>query len=107
MTAGELRHRVHIEQPVRAEHPDTGEIVVTWATVATVWASVLARRSDEREEAKQIVAQTAYDVRIRHRTGITSDHRLTWDGKTLKLIGEPIDPDGKRSELRIQAVEVS
>jgi len=72
--SGDLRHRVEIQ----AATTDTSTIdhAPTWAPVATVWASIVAKSGTEAEKGEQVKATTDYEITIRHYDGLTSAHRI-------------------------------
>lgn len=105
MQSGRLRERVTIQQQsiTRAAN---GEEIVTWADVATVWASVLPKASGERfiVGAAQELAKISHTVRIRYRAGITPKMRLSWTGRLL-YINSITDPTGRRAEMVLMCEE--
>lgn len=58
MQAPRLRHKVTIQQPIAAVN-GYGERIVTWSTVATVWAAVRLCRGREFFDAEQVQANVA------------------------------------------------
>lgn len=99
MQAGRLRERVTIQQQ-SVSRDSYGAEIVTWADVATVWASVLPKASAERfiVGAAQDLAKISHAVRIRYRTGITPKMRVSWGGRFL-YVQTVTDPDGREREL--------
>lgn len=53
MNAGQLRHRVTIQQLTKVEDEGGGYAEV-WTDVATVWAAIKPMRGNERYEAQQV-----------------------------------------------------
>jgi SPP1 family predicted phage head-tail adaptor len=84
--ASRLRERITIEQPNRT--PDTyGGQVVTWTTLATVYASVVAITGSAREThvAGQSEALAGYRITIRKRDDVRGDMRIQWRNRTLQI----------------------
>lgn len=75
MQAGELRQRIALEQQVQAQDPATGDISVTWALVATVWANVQPLSAREFIAAQATQAQVDTKITLRYRDGITAAMR--------------------------------
>lgn len=76
---GELRHRCLIERKVVTQDPDYGTEVITWQTVATVWANiedVLPSKSEAVKSGLDTATQQTR-VRIRWRDDIDSTMRVT------------------------------
>lgn len=99
--AGQLRERVAIERPVRTAD-GAGGADVTWETLATVWAEVVALGGNEQPLAEHNEARGACRVTIRFRADVTAQMRLVWRGAALNIRGLR-DPDGKRQWLTINA----
>lgn len=104
MRAGELRHRVTIQQK-SVTRDSYGAEVITWTDVATVWAAVEPLRGREFLEAKQIQSETAYRVRIRHRSDVDTDMRVMWNSRTLEIVAV-LDIGGLGRELELMCREV-
>ncbi len=105
MRAGELRHRVTIQQKsvVRGTY---GEEDVAWTDVATVWGSVEPLQGREFIEAKQTQAEITTRIRIRYRSGISPEMRAVWDGHIYD-IEAVIDVGGRKRELQLMCTEVT
>lgn len=104
MRAGELRHRVTIQQPVESRN-SFGEVTVTWQDVATVWAAIEPLRGREFWEARQTVAEMDVRIRIRYRSGITPKMRVVWGSKVYD-IESVIDVESRRKELHLMCREM-
>lgn len=104
MRAGTLRERVELVWFQPTDGGEWGQPHGTWTTWATVWANVTATGGGEivKDDAPQ--ASTTYTVRMRYRDDVTAEDRLVRRGKTLEIVSV-IDPDGRRRELLIQAME--
>ena len=102
--SGRMRHRIDIHRPVNSTDA-AGQPIRNWATVAAaVPAYVQAHRGGEAERAETIQSRHLFHVHTRYRDGITSDMRLTWNGRTLD-VESVIDPTGTRRVLVIEAHE--
>lgn len=87
LAAGKLRHRLLIQRPDTVQDPTTGEMVVTWADVASVWGSL------EPLSAREFIASSAEqsEVRakavIRHRDDVDATMRVIHGGKQYQILG--------------------
>ena len=106
--AGGYRERVAIQALTRSLDNQGGwSNAVTYATISngTVWAAV--RQEDATEEiragARMLISR--YTVEIRHRSGITTDHRLTWGSRTLRILGIR-DPLSRHEKLLLSCEEM-
>ena len=89
MGIGQKRHRLAVQEPVRVRDPTTGELVATWATVATVWASIEPIRGRELLQNEQILDDM--DTRIRIRWSPLADtftmaHRAVHQGTVFNFV---------------------
>lgn len=93
-TANELREQVTIQQATSTRDEYNAEIL-TWATVATVWARVLERSGREPVLADRPVMLISYEVTIRDGLTVTHGQRVIWRTKTLNVeTATPLPADG-------------
>ena len=76
MEAGEFRHRVSLQKPEYVQDPETGENVLTWVAVQTVWAKIAPLRAREFIASQATQSEVTTEVFIRFR----SDIQPTWRG---------------------------
>lgn len=99
MAAGSRRYLVTLQQP---DLTGSGG----YADVAQVWADMQFQPAGGVPiTAGGPSAQAAHRVRIRFRSDVRSDWRLTVDGRTFQIVGYG-DPDGRRRELMLVCLEV-
>lgn len=87
MRAGLLDRRITI-QGKSITQSDSGDEVVTWTTVATVWAEKVEIRGLERFSIKQIVGHSVKTFKIRWSAAvaaITNEHRIVFDGRLFDI----------------------
>lgn len=99
---GRLDQRVAILRKTGTDD-GAGGTTDTWATVSTVWASVLPKSGAEGVAAMQAREATTYDVVLRARVDVTAADRLLWSGRTLKIDSAP--PPGRDLYRALVAVE--
>jgi len=104
MRAGELRHRVTIQEAVTAQN-SFGEETPSWQDVATVWAAVEPLQGREYFDAQKQVAEVDTRVRVRYRAGIGPTMRVVWGVHTYD-IGAVLDVGGRHRELHLMCREV-
>ena len=85
MRSGRLRHRVVIQE-VDPTADSLGQPVPAWTEVATVWGSVEPLQGREFFAAQQVNADTTVRIRLRYRSGITPDMRISWDGRIYNIL---------------------
>jgi SPP1 family predicted phage head-tail adaptor len=102
MNAGDLRDRVIIHEEVQT--PDgQGGYTTNWTPIAAapqgVWAKVIGLTGDEALAGLVERSTATWRVTIRKRPGITTKHRLIWDGRTLNVKSVLPDPKEPRAAL--------
>jgi SPP1 family predicted phage head-tail adaptor len=106
MQAGRIRHRVTIQQQSVSQNAYNEE-VVTWVTLASVWAELAPARGQERliALADQVQSSMIQNVRIRYRSDVTPKMRISYGSRILDI--ETVeDPDGRRRRLLLMCREV-
>lgn len=104
MRAGQLRHRVTIQQFTQTQN-EYGEIVEGWTTFATVWAAVEPLRGREFWDAQQLNAEVTARIRLRYLSGVGPTMRVVYDGRTFE-VDSVIDVDERHRELQLMCKEV-
>lgn len=81
-----------------------GAPVISWATLATVFANVTFDRGKEDEVITKETATTIVTFIIRHRTDLTAKHRILYNSKYYDI--ESIKDDQFNQWLTIKTQEV-
>ncbi len=103
MNIGMMRERVAIQAPQELRSP-TGEATLSWATEATVWASVDGLASRDVLQAQQANVIASHKVIMRYRATVNPQYRLLWRGKTLEIVS--VSPRDNRTRLELLVNEV-
>lgn len=82
--AGELDQRVEIRREVR-DDDGMGGSVLSWETIATVWALVRPMTGREREHSDKMNATANYLIVIRYRDDITEEDVIVWRGRQFNI----------------------
>jgi SPP1 family predicted phage head-tail adaptor len=85
MRAGDLDRFISIKESVKTQGSN-GEIIITWVTLANVWAKYIPLRGQEFIAAQQITAQMDATFRIRWMDGLTTENQISYDNKTWNII---------------------
>ena len=101
---GDMRRRVALQAATDALD-DYGQAIRTWATYATVWASVVSTPGSEPQSALMQSSVTTYTVTMRYRTDVLPIHRVIYGNITLNIVGISTI-DGLNEHLKITAVQV-
>lgn len=104
MEAGKLRHRVTI-QSKSATQNSYGEEVITWSTLATVWAAVEPLSGREWLEGRQVTAEVTTRIRIRRRGDVTPEMRVVYGSKTYDIMAV-IEIEEQRREEHLMCQEI-
>lgn len=104
MRAGKLDRRITIQRkPVTQS--DSGQEVVTWVDVATVWAEKINVKGLERFAVQQLIGQALMTFRFRWSvtvSEITSTHRILLDGRDFDITD--VREIGRRQGIEIDAL---
>ena len=97
MTPGQLDRRITIQQKTVTQDSDYGTEAITWSTFASRISAqvqdVLPSKSESVQQGMRVANRPAR-VRIRYRTGITSDMRIVVHGtadRTMQITGGPAE----------------
>lgn len=103
MSIGEKRERLVIQSP--SESVDgNGQPVITWATVATVWASVEFLSGRELEAMQKINSMVSVKFRVNYRADITEKYQATWNSTDWNI--HAVLPDPNKFEMTLLASRV-
>lgn len=105
MTAGRLRHRITIQEPVTARN-GFNEAITTWVTVATVWASVEPISGREFFAAEHVQSEITHRIRVRYRAGIAPTMRVVFNGRYL-MIESVINYGERNTDLQLMCREMA
>lgn len=103
MNIGKMNQRVTLQSPTESKSR-SGEVTLTWSDYDETWASVDGLSSRDIMQAMQANVVATHRIRIRHRDGVSHEHRLLWRGKTME-IASVVERDN-RTALEILAREV-
>jgi SPP1 family predicted phage head-tail adaptor len=83
-TGSMLRERIQYQERTTATN-EFGEKVETWATLATLWASVRPQSGSEKIRADQVEASLAFVVEIRFDPRVRVSGRFLYRGQILHI----------------------
>ena len=99
MKAGDLRHRITIQQLAEAEN-DMGDIVQVWTDFAIVWASVEPLSGREYLSAQQVTSETSGRIRMRYKAGVMATMRVLFGGRIYRILSV-INPEERNIEFEL------
>jgi SPP1 family predicted phage head-tail adaptor len=82
MRAGELKHKIKIEEPVYGRDAAGGK-TITWTEVCDVWAAIEPLKGREYIETQKVASEITVRIRIRHRDDIEPHMRVTHIAKSI------------------------
>jgi SPP1 family predicted phage head-tail adaptor len=103
MKAGELRHRLIIEQPAKSKNA-IDETVQSWETFATVWGAVEPATGKLFYAAKQLDSTVDGRVRIRYIKGLLPTMRIKLGDRILSIVSI-LMPQERQREIQIMYTE--
>ena len=102
--AGELRHKIVIQQNTPTTRDSMNVEVDSWADFATVWASIEPIRGKEFWDSQQVNAEITGKIKIRYLAGVISKMRVKYETRIFEIISV-INPGEKNSELQLMVKE--
>jgi len=106
MRAGRLRHRVTIQYG-RTSRDAFGTELLTWLTLATVWADVRSVSGREQVQPdEQIFSNLPHQVTLRYLANVTAKMRSLWNGRVLE-IQSVSEPDNRLRMIQLDCMEIT
>jgi len=103
MSAGALRHRLTLEERVKAEDGGGG-FTESWDAVATLWAAIRPVSGDEQLVGGRLAGNVSHLITLRYRDGVVPEMRFR-QGERIFEIRAVIDPDERKCWLRCPCEE--
>ena len=104
MSAGKRDKRITIQSPSAAQAAD-GQMVNTWATFATVWASIKHQSGASAIKSDGDTSSVKASIRILRLAGVNAGMRVV-HGSTVYAI-EAVLPDEKNIHMDLIGVSVN
>lgn len=101
--AGKLRHEIVIQKTTQTQST-SGAFVDSWATFATVRASIEPLNGKEYFDSQQVNAEENIRFRIRYLPNLTTKMRISWDSRIFD-IRSIINTNERNRELILMVVE--
>lgn len=106
MQAGELDKRVTFERKHQTQASGSGAYSYAWTDFAEVWAKVTEETRPEKVGDGVLLSARPANIFIRWREDITSDMRVRYGERTMKIVAGPAEV-GRREWLKLSAVDFS
>jgi len=97
---GKMRSRITIKQNTGTQKDSTGAVIPNWIDYVSVWAEKAHKTSRKFFAAQKVNAEVQELFTIWYRKDITTDMRVSFDGKIYKILGAN-DPDDTKVKLHI------
>jgi len=82
---GEMCHRLTVQNYTETRN-DYGEMVQSFTTYKTVWASLTVQDNTEKEEGKRNTLTVTHRFTIRWDAGVTTNSRLVFRSDTYTIL---------------------
>jgi SPP1 family predicted phage head-tail adaptor len=105
MRAGRLNTRITIKSPSNTKDSKGRVVEGDGIEVATVWAEKRHVTGKERWANEHVTNELTASFRIRYREDIEPNMLVEHKGVDYQITGQPIDPDGRRTDLILTCVE--
>ncbi len=97
--SGQLDRRIAI-QSFTESTDDFGEVILSFTTLANVWAKVVEKSGNEGEDGNQMVATQKVEFFIRYRSDINEQMQIVYENKTY-TIEAILNADARKSFQKI------
>lgn len=84
--AGQLRHRIVIEQDDAQRDSQTNEPIENWKPFKHLWARIDSASGSERFASQQIEGTVTHQITIRNARGITNKMRVRYDARVFGIL---------------------
>ena len=108
LRAGDLRHSITFKESTETQ-VSAGTRTRTWNPIARcphTRARINTVNSTESAGPGGEATVLTHVVTVRYRDDITSETRIYWNARVLRILGPPVDTDGAHVELVMQCAEV-
>lgn len=102
-TTGDRKHNFAIERATKERVGQDRKPV--YSVIGHRQGSLTPGSATEPVVTEQAIPQTAYKSEILFFPGLTSKDRLTLGSRKFRIVGPPVDPDGKRMKHVLNLVE--
>jgi SPP1 family predicted phage head-tail adaptor len=99
-SAGNRDQRITIERKAGTRNT-YGEVIVSWSTLATVWAEARPVRGSEFLASGQTQARADVMFRIVYRSDLTELDRVVWRGEYYAIVAPPVDVQGAKEVIEL------
>lgn len=99
--SGQLRHRIQLQSQVQSQDATTGEVTVTWATYAEVWAEVVPVSVREFIQSGATQSEVMGRIVIRYRDDVEPEHRIVHRSKYYNILGVLPDAESGKEHLTL------
>ena len=94
VNAGELRHRVIIQEYIKGGRDDDGyELPSQWTEYIKLWAKITPLSTKDLLSAQAADSEVTARMKVRYRTDIDSKTRIMHRGQMYAIDGDPLPDD--------------
>lgn len=105
VAAGELRHRVQLQENVIGQDPDTGEQISAWVTIAQPWAKIAPMSGREFLAAAAEQSEVRGRITIRYRGNVEATMRVLHRGMYYNILAALTDAESGIEHITLMVSE--
>lgn len=87
LASGRLRHKVELQEQQTTQDPNTGEMEISWVTIARPWAAVEPASASAFIAAAAAQSEVKGQIVIRKRDDINASMRFVHRGLAYRILG--------------------
>jgi len=105
VAAGDLSHRITLQQQERTQDESSGEMVTVWVDLADVWAQIVPMSGREFIAASAEQSEVRGRMVIRYRDDINASMRVVYRGQKYDIAAVLPDNDSGVEHLTLMTTE--
>jgi len=101
LATGKLRHKVALQQRIETQDGTSGDMLVSWQTIAELWAEIVPMSAREFLAAQAEQSEVRGRIMIRYREGVDPTMRVVYRGEYYVIHGVMRDAESGREHLTL------
>lgn len=98
MESGKLRNKLFLQSSTESRDA-IGGVTDSWATIATVYGSIVRKSDKEMIESDRLTQTVTHTIRIRYYAGVTPSYRLLFGSRVFSII--KVNDMGERNRTMV------
>ena len=105
VASGKLCHKVQLQAQTIEQDPQTGEMLVTWNTIASPWAEIVPMSGREFLAAAAEQSEVRGRIVIRYRDDVDASMRIVYRGRYYNILACLPDSESGKEHITMMTGE--